>query len=574
MARTRTLEIWHIPKRQNVHQIIGAVELLSQNQFNGKTWTLQRKETFNTKLGRAGLTNNGRPLSPSARRTLEALIKYLGFIYVDSSTTPPTIHVTNAGHALIRKHGSVLSKRRNLRLVSEHKEEILESSVVEHQMAKLQITNPVVGGDCINILLFPFRITLRLLLALEHLTKEELGYIVFSMKKEDEYDLIVEKIKTFRSLAESRRNAEITAFKKTEIGNLTLVQAPTAAYYIGLCVGTGLCMRLDNCLKIVDSKKSEVQNVLTKFKGIKPFDFADNLRLWIDYFGNVDVLSPPISVNVSTKNQAHILVRVIDSAGRKIEQGVLSETAPAIRLPLFKGHTYTFEFYSFQNASKISEQQICITSDVAVFDVSEKSATTEPYSSEQYAGLIDSLIKSKDFDDSYKRHVGIVRKITDKEYRNTALLRGGRLEYLFFKLLEKLKDQKVIDDVVWNGRLDEYSIAYPALGGKEGNPDLYFFVGNNLYVLEVTTIYANAMQWSAEGASVYDHIRNLTKKINGNYSVVGIFCAPQIAKRVEGMFRHIREKEQCDLRAVDIPSFIKILNGGRESINQKLKIHS
>ena len=198
MSRTRSLEVWHIPKRQNIHQIIGAVEILTGESFNGKSWTSMRQENFNTQLGRQGLTNNGRPLSPSARRTLEALIKYLGFIHIDNSTTPTTINITNAGFELIKKHGTVLGKNKNLRQTHENKEEILESVIVKHQMTKLQITNPVVREDCINILLFPFRITLKLLMDLDFLSKEELGYIVFSMKKEDEYDLIVERIKTFR----------------------------------------------------------------------------------------------------------------------------------------------------------------------------------------------------------------------------------------------------------------------------------------------------------------------------------------------------------------------------------------
>ena len=246
MTRTRSLEIWHIPKRQNIHQIIGAVEILSTDNFNGKSWNSMKQENFNTLLGRYGLTERGKPLSPSARRTLEALIKYLGFIVIDNTTTPSTINVTNAGFELIKKHGSVLGLGKNLNVVSANGQEVLESTIVERQMSKLQITNPVIREDCLNILLFPFRITLKLLLDLTFISKEELGYIVFSMKKEDEYNLIVEKIKTFRHLPEERRSAEIEAFKNTEIGNLTLVQAPTAGYYIGLCVATGLCERKNN----------------------------------------------------------------------------------------------------------------------------------------------------------------------------------------------------------------------------------------------------------------------------------------------------------------------------------------
>lgn len=568
MPRTRSLEIWHIPKRQNVHQIIGAVEILFQETFNGKSWTGMKKENFNTQLGRQGLTNNGRPLSPSARRTLEALLKYLGFIYVDSGTTPPTINVTNAGFELIKKHGSVLGKRRTLRQIQENNEEILESSLVKHQMTKLQITNPVIKEDCINILLFPFRITLRLLLELGKLSKEELSYIVFSMKKEDEYNLIIERIKTFRSLPQSRREAEIEAFKNTEIGNLTLVQAPTATYYIGLCVGTGLCERNGDELSIRARKVSEVKGLLEKFKDVRPFDFADNLRLWIDYFGNVDKLRPPLLTNITLKNKAHIYIRVLDTEGKETERGVISEEKPELSIPLFRDEVYKFEFYSFTNAQKIAEQTVKITQDRVSFNIPVQQETKVIWSFDSIIKRIDELIASRDFDPEYSQRINIVKTITGKTNFNVAQLRGGRLEYLFYRLLSILKENGVIDDVVWNGRLDEFGLAYPALGGREGNPDIYFFIDNTLYVLEVTTIRAGAMQWSAEGASVHDHILNLLKKVRGNYKMVGLFSAPTIAPRVAGMFKHISSKERIPHKPISIVDFIKILKSGREAIKK------
>jgi len=568
MPRTRSLEIWHIPKRQNVHQIIGTVELLAKEEFNGRPWTTMRKENFNTQLGRQGLTNNGRPLSPSARRTLEALIKYLGFIYVDNSTTPPTINVTNAGFELIKKHGSVLGKRRTLRQIQENNEEILESPLVRHQMTKLQITNPVIKKDCINILLFPFRITLRLLLELDKLSKEELGYIVFSMKKDDEYNLIVERIKTFRSLPQSRREAEIGAFKNTEVGNLTLVQAPTATYYIGLCVATGLCERNGDGLSIRASKVDEAKELLEKFKGVCPFDFADNLRLWIDYFGNVDKLSPPLLTNITLKNKAHIYIRVLDSEGKETEKGVISEEKPELFIPLFRGEVYRFEFYSFANAKKIAEQTIKITQDRISFDIPIQQETKIVWSFDSVIKKIDELVVSRDFDSEYSQHINIVKTITSRTNFNVAQLRGGRLEYLFYRLLKILKEKGIIDDVVWNGRLDEFGLAYPALGGREGSPDIYFFIDNTLYVLEVTTIRAGAMQWSAEGASVHDHILNLLKKVKGSYKVVGLFSAPTIAPRITEMFRHISSKNKIPHKPIPIPDFVKILKSGRETIKK------
>lgn len=559
MTRTRSLEIWHIPKRQNIHQIIGSVEILSQDSFNGKSWTSMKQEAFNTLLGKHGLTKRGRPLSPSARRTLEALIKYLGFIVIDNSTTPSTIHVTNAGFELIKKHGSVLGLGKNLTIVSGNGKEILESKVVEHQMNKLQITNPVIKEDCVNILLFPFRVTLKLLLELESLSKEELGYIVFSMKKEDEYKLIIEKIKTFRQLPEKRRKAEIDAFKNTEVGNLTLVQAPTAGYYIGLCVATGLCERKSSDLCIKVDKKEEILLILEKYKNIRPFDFGDNLRLWIEYFGDFKRIRPPLLVNVHINLPEKCYVRVYNHENKETSSGVVSGSL-SFGAALFENEEYKFDFFSFSDATLFYSEKKKIKSDTIKFLLpTVKKAIQGDDTQEILEKKILELIASKDYDSLYGHHISIVSSITGKNNFNTAQLRGGRLEYLFFKLLQKYKDLGKIDDVIWNGRVDEFGIMYPALGGKEGYPDVYFFIKQNVYVLELTTIRANAMQWSAEGGSVHDHIMNLQKKIGTQYFTHGIFSAPTIAPRIEGMYKHIATKEDTPHHTIPIEALIKEL---------------
>lgn len=557
MTRTRSLEIWHIPKRQNIHQVIGAVEILSQDTFNGKSWTTMKQESFNTLLGRSGLTERGKPLSPSARRTLEALVKYLGFIFVDNTTTPATINVTNAGFELIKKHGSVLGLSRNLKDVSVNKQEILESAIVKHQMNKLQITNPVIKADCLNILLFPFRITLKLLLDLEFLSKEELGYIVFSMKKEDEYNLTIEKIKTFRQLPEERRKAEIDAFKNTEIGNLTLVQAPTAGYYIGLCVATGLCGRKNTDLYITEGKREEINSILEKYKGIKPFDFGDNLMLWVDYFGDINKVKPPLLVSITSNSSNKSYVRIYNHENKEVASGVASNQSTDFKVALFGGEEYKFDFYNFTKAELFHTEKKIITDDYICFTLPNISSEINNEDSiEKIEERIISLIDNRDYDTEYAHHVNIVSSITGKTNFNPAQLRGGRLEYLFFILLQKYKEIGKIDDVIWNGRIDELGIMYPALGGKEGYPDVYFFVKNKVYVLELTTIRANAMQWSAEGASVHDHIMNLKKKIGEQYSTEGIFSAPSIAPRLETMFRHIEAKENIPHHTIPISELI------------------
>ena len=557
MTRTRSLEIWHIPKRQNIHQIIGSVEILSQDNFNGKSWTSMKQESFNTLLGRYGLTERGRPLSPSARRTLEALIKYLGFIVIDSSTTPSTMHVTNAGFELIRKHGSVLGLGRNLKIVSSDGNEVLESNIVEHQMNKLQITNPVIREDCVNILLFPFRVTLKLLLELGFLSKEELGYIVFSMKKEDEFNLIVEKIKTFRQLPEDRRKAEIDAFKITEIGNLTLVQAPTAGYYIGLCIATGLCKRKSSDLYIKDEKKQEILLVLKKYKNLRPFDFGDNLRLWIEYFGDFKRINPPLLVDIKTNLSEKCYVRIYNNENNETASGVVSNFS-SLGIALFENDEYRFDFFSFSNATLFYSEKKKIESDILKFSLPiVKEKIREDDNQETLEKKIIDLINSKDYDPIYAHHLSMVSSITGKTNFSTAQLRGGRLEYLFFRLLQEYKNLGKIDDVIWNGRVDEFGIMYPALGGKEGYPDVYFFIKQKVYVLELTTIRANAMQWSVEGGSVHDHIMNLQKKIGVQYSTHGIFSAPSIAPRLKEMFKHIETKENIPHHTIPIEDLIK-----------------
>ena len=71
------------------------------------------------------------------------------------------------------------------------------------------------------------------------------------------------------------------------------------------------------------------------------------------------------------------------------------------------------------------------------------------------------------------------------------------------------------------------------------------------------------MQWSAEGASVHDHIMNLDKKLNSQYKIIGIFSAPLIADRVRTMFGHITEKEGIPHIPISIDSLIDILKNNR-----------
>lgn len=565
MSRTRSLELWHIPKRNNIHQLIGAVELLSDKRFNGKSWTDQKKETFNTKLGQAGLTESGKVLSQSALRTFVALLKYLGFIYVNSESPTQTIHVTKAGFELIKKHPSVLKLKKNLRDVSSNKLEILESDVLGSQMVKLQLTNPTVRQDCSNILLFPFRTTLSILKVLGHVSKVELGYIIFSMKNVDELNKTIEKIKNFRAQQEDRRNKEIESFKKTEIGNLTLVQAPTAAYYIGLCVGTGLCERFEDKLYLKRDMEPVVDSILSKYRDIDPFDFGENSRLWIEYYGDTSRLYPPKLSSIVLKPLDSFLVKVLSVDGQLIGMKVISKDDSEFTFPFFRGEIYRFEFYSLADAKKVYEELHIVNSDKLVFNLPEINNSPIVWDLKSTAQKIMELINCTTLDSVFANEVATVAIITKKEF-NLKLLRGARLEFLFYKLLTILKDNKRIDDVVWNGTLNGLQIPHPAPGGKEGKPDIYFIVKNKVYVLELTTIKSPAAQWSAEGASVPEHIMNFarTNEKYKKYKIIGLFAAPIIAPRIKNMFKRISQEEKIPHIPIPIDQLLKIFLEDRQ----------
>ncbi|MFH1038100.1 MAG: AlwI family type II restriction endonuclease, partial [PVC group bacterium] len=173
---------------------------------------------------------------------------------------------------------------------------------------------------CENILVFPFRLTLKVLLATDYLDMEEIGYILFHTKSEDALDLVIQRIKNFRALPSVKRTAEIDAYRKTEEGQLTLVKAPTAGYYMYLCFSTGLCDRgrvkvnksRDNQLSAIKLKNKDVVNkLLTKFADVEIYDFKDGWFLWKEYFANPNRLYPPFDVSIQTNSTDEILVTII-----------------------------------------------------------------------------------------------------------------------------------------------------------------------------------------------------------------------------------------------------------------------
>ena len=188
--KNRTKEIWLIPKRVNLHQTICLIDGIIERKYDGTSWNPQKQNNLGVNLKKWGATKDGKNISPQAIRTLVASIpQYLGFLYVNTESTPNTICLTEAGMALWHRHKDELVKVPNL--VEGKDLLITESEAVLKQMEKLQITNPVINKDCENIYVFPFRFMLRVLLKVGYLDQDEIAYFLFKVRNEDEVDVII-----------------------------------------------------------------------------------------------------------------------------------------------------------------------------------------------------------------------------------------------------------------------------------------------------------------------------------------------------------------------------------------------
>lgn len=553
MAKTtRTKEIWHIPKRGCIHQTVYMVYLLNQDDFNGKAWTAQKQEKIGTEMGKAALTKNGKAISHQSVRTLLANIpQYLGFVYKDESVNPTKINVTKAGLKLLEEfplenilkfQNSGRTYHNNLSTYVNSGNFINQSNVVRHQMMKLIITNPFLLNDCRNIFLFPFKFTIKILLELGYIDKEEIAYILFHAKTEDSLISTIERIKSFRSISSDRRSAEITAYEKTEEGQITLAKAASASYYMELCCSTGLCKKVSR--KAINSNKTLtslelvdpeiIESVLSKYKEAVIYDFKDNSNLWYEYISEPERLLPPHDVVIKTNSKKELLLTIY-----KDDLLIFGDTLVIdknVTVPFFGDEEYLFIVNDLVSGSEINKFKKVIGNKEEEINirVTENDSYNDYLSQEDIIVRVTEMFSSsafEGFDSKYYAKLKVLESVLGKSFIQS-IFKGGVLEYLFYSFLLNLKNKGIIDEVFWNGKIVEYGIPISAPGGKMGTPDIYFEIDNISVVLELTTIRAITMQWSAEGSSVPDHIAK-HNKLFPDKKVIGIFSAPEIYYRVK-----------------------------------------
>ena len=536
--KDRSKELWLIPKRVNLHQTICLIDAIIERKYDGTSWNPQKQNNLGANLKKWGATKNGKNISPQAIRTLVALPQYLGFVYVNTKTTPNTICLTEAGKALWKKHKDNLRKIPNLTdggdlLIS-------ESDKVLIQMEKLQITNPIIQKDCQNIFIFPFRFMLKVLIEVGYLDKEEIAFFLFRKRNEDELSVIVQEINNFRKLSFEARKSLIDSFKATHIGNITLVAAPSSGYYIALCQITGIIEKITvkpsnkkekiTAIRIKDNYLGYVNDILTKkYSKAEVYNFEGNLNLWIDYIGTPERIFPPIGITLNNTTNQDYLIRIIKDNNCVYDDMIGPQSNK--KYPMFVGEKYEIELINISTWNQLPRYIITPDFSKREFDL-EISTPKDDKPSKKVEDIAKQIIahcEASNFEEETLNRLRIIAKITGIDKTTDKSLRGAYLEFFFYTLLSKLKGENVIDEVVWNGSIGKYELPSPAPGGKTGSPDIIFVIDKRYFVLELTTIKAKSLQFSSEGASVPDHIRLYKERTSNN--VIGLFCAPIISER-------------------------------------------
>lgn len=565
--KNRSKEIWLIPKRVNLHQTICLIDGIIERKYDGTSWNPQKQNNLGVNLKKWGATKDGKNISPQAIRTLVASIpQYLGFLYVNTESTPNTICLTEAGMALWYKHKDELVKVPNL--VDGKDLLITESETVLKQMEKLQITNPIISKDCENIYVFPFRFMLKVLLKVGYLDQEEIAYFLFKVRNEDEVDVIVQEIENFRKLSTENRESLINVFKSTHIGNITLVKASSAGYFISLCQITGIMDKLKvtpnnrdgaiAALKINDTYMRYVEEMLnSKYKNAEIYDFEDNLQLWIDYIGDPSRDYPPIDVSIINKANSSFLIQVYKDGACNYDD--LIDENGVLQFPMFVNEQYDVKIIDVSTGDELETPAICPTFEQREFEIEGRlnNAVVANETVEDVAKEIMEHCAATNFAGKTLNYLNTLSKVTGIDKTGDKSLRGAYFEYYVYKMLSILKAEKVVDEVIWNGKIGKYGLPTQAPGGKTGTPDMVFTIDDLHIVVELTTIKAKSLQFSAEGSSVPDHIR-LYKQESGK-DVVGVFCAPTIHERNTAVMKSTIAPYGIELHCITDKELIELL---------------
>lgn len=571
MGRTEGLKnFWFIPKRANVHQMVALLHGIKLRKYHNKKWNTTKQDDLSLELKRLGATNTGKKIQPQGMRTLLASLHYLGFVYLDNNSF---LQVTKAGERFYDLHKSDLKKIENLKTSSDT---IDFSEEIYNQMKKLQITNPLIISYCEDILLFPFRYVLELLQDLEYLDLEELALIVFNAKDRNNLEFTKQEILNFRNLDEKFREKTVELFKETKMGNITLKKAPSAGYFMQLCTGTGYIDRVKvkpinkskniSCIKIKEQYDSDIKTMLNYYKDTEAYDYGNDLELWIEYFGDPHQLLPPKNFTIINKLPYEVYIEVYKDDTNLILAEILGEELE-VSFAIFENKRYKVKCFNIVTGDLLYKQDIDVRNKNNIQIIKDilldNSESFKSYAKLDNVTLRKEVLEhsnAKYFSKKMLRKIDIIERKTGN-FKISSNLRGAQYEFLFYLLLINYKNDGLIDEVLWNGKIGKYNLPVPAPGGKLGTADIIFQINDKHYILELTTIKSKSGQEKAELSSVPDHVRQYKRKLENNHeNVYGIFIAPLIHERVDYAMKSNLQQEEVFFVSSQDSDFLDLID--------------
>jgi hypothetical protein len=295
----------------------------------------------------------------------------------------------------------------------------------------------------------------------------------------------------------------------------------------------------------------------SKYKNAEIYDFEDNLQLWIDYIGDPSRDYPPIDVSIINKANSSFLIQVYKDGACNYDD--LIDENGVLQFPMFVNEQYDVKIIDVSTGDELETLAICPTFEQREFEIEGRlnNAVVANETVEDVAKEIMEHCAATNFAGKTLNYLNTLSKVTGIDKTGDKSLRGAYFEYYVYKMLSILKAEKVVDEVIWNGKIGKYGLPTQAPGGKTGTPDMVFTIDDLHIVVELTTIKAKSLQFSAEGSSVPDHIR-LYKQESGK-DVVGVFCAPTIHERNTAVMKSTIAPYGIELHCITDKELIELL---------------
>ena len=169
---------------------------------------------------------------------------------------------------------------------------------------------------------------------------------------------------------------------------------------------------------------------------------------------------------------------------------------------MFVNEQYDIKIIDISTGEELEVLNICPTFEQREYEIEGKLSNLEAASEtlEEVAKEIKEHCEATNFAGKTLNYLNTLSKVTGIDKTSDKSLRGAYFEYYVYKMLSILKDDKVVDEVIWNGKIGKYGLPTQAPGGKTGTPDIVFTVDDLHIVIELTTIKAKSLQFSAEGS--------------------------------------------------------------------------